>query len=157
MAESRQKTASLLLSIEGKDGLKPLSSLELFPCEQWGDQPCGAGLYRVRVNGKWHSPNGEKYCFLTPAVIGSLISGQLDGLAEQPASEPLLPAKGRVCVPVEYHEGLPLYYTQGYTETPPHMGVDGRWWVWVFNGECVQEYPCEDVICVKISRKGAKK
>jgi len=56
--------------------------VELFPATRWPDQP-GAreGLFRMRVDRKWHSPCG-KYSFLPwPAILDAcraLLTGDAD-------------------------------------------------------------------------------
>ena len=83
MAEQRKKSSSILLNIDGKN-----ISLELFPSEEWPNEPSGEGLFRVRIDGKWHSPFG-KYTFMTMSRVGELVAGLLAGHMQQ-ADRPLM-------------------------------------------------------------------
>ena len=73
MAEPRKKTHSILLSISGR-----MVSLELFDACLWPDQNTTEGLFRVRIEGKWYSPNG-KYTFLSFSAVGGLVAQIMAG------------------------------------------------------------------------------
>lgn len=142
MAEQRKKSSSILLSVNGKN-----ISLELFPAEEWPNEPSGEGLCRVRIDGKWHSPFG-KYTFITKPRVGELVAGLLSG--EEPVDVPCPPAglvKG-ARVRAHYGEcvaGVPLKSGSTWVSVPPHLGPDGRWWIWLSFYEGWALVPVDDV------------
>ena len=142
MAEQRKKTHSILLTINSK-----IVSVELYQAEQWPDENPGEGLFRVRIDGRWYCPMG-KYSFLTMHSISALAANILNGgEPAEPEEKPHWLEKGRR---VRVHsgecvEGIPTETHQGLVVAPPHIGADGRWWVWVhiFGGTIL--VPCSDV------------
>ena len=142
MAEQRKKSSSILLSVNGKN-----ISLELFPSEEWPNEPSGEGLFRVRIDGKWHSPFG-KYTFMTMPRVGELVAALLTG--EEPPA-PVCPPTGLVKgarVRAHYGEcvaGVPLKSGSTWVYVPPHLGPDGRWWIWLNFYEGFSLVPVDDV------------
>ena len=142
MAEQRNKTRSLLLSVDGKK-----TRLELFPAEEWAEHNPGENLFRVRLNGRWHSPMGQ-YSFLTMPAIGNLAATILAGgeVAEMP-EPPAWMVKGAevrvfygVCA-----QGLPVRY-HAYVEDEPQPAPDGRTYVLChLYGKGKRFVPVEDV------------
>lgn len=126
MADARTKTHTILLSVNGKKTM-----LELFEADLWPDQNTGEGLYRVRIDGRWHSPMG-KYTFLTLAAVGELTVLLLTGGAPvEPEAAPAWMGKG-VEARVAYGEcfaGLPVRTFRAVVRDSPQLGPDGRWYV----------------------------
>lgn len=159
MAEHRTKTASILLDI----GRKARIALDLFPAEQWpGKAGSAPGLFRVRVDGKWHSPSG-KYTFLPlPAVLalaGRLLAGGLGrgraGIAEaEPSRPPKMPRR----TPVRVANGKVLpdgtrLRDLTRTASDPILAHDGRWMVAVLMpGRGFVHVPCAD--CEPVKARG---
>ena len=126
MAESRQKTHSILLSVDGKN-----ISVETFPADLWPKENTGNGLFRVRINGKWHCPVG-KYSFLPLSAVGRLCARFLQG--GEPAEQSECPAWIQKGMEVrlacgECEKGMPLETKLAVVKGNPEFGPDGRWWV----------------------------
>lgn len=128
MPKNSEKTCTILLRFPCKS-----VRVDLFPAELWPDRGGRKGLYRLRIDGKWHAPAGLKWSFLSfvacMARIGSLTKAE-SKIAEdiQPRSD--LPKGSRVRVPSRVLAGEQLY-DKTTTITPPIQGIDGRWRVFV--------------------------
>lgn len=127
MAEVRKKSHRILLSVHGKN-----TRIDLFESTQWKQAEGEEGLYRVWVDGKWHSPAG-KYTFLTTDKVGELCASILSGasLSADSVTTPQL-CKGQE-VRVEYGEivdGIPIQTGRGIIMDEPQLSpLDGRWYV----------------------------
>jgi hypothetical protein len=125
MADSRAKAHTILLSVNSKKIM-----LELFDADLWPDQNTGENLYRVRIDGRWHSPMG-KYTFLTLAAVGELTASLLaGGVPVEPEALPEWMHKG---AEVRAHDGeclagVPLQTFRGYMVDHAQLGPDGRWY-----------------------------
>jgi hypothetical protein len=131
MADRRKKSHSILLSVNSKK-----IAVELFPASAWPDRPGGEGLFRVRINRRWHGPAGA-HVFLTSAAVGELVGRLLAG-SEPPAPAPPLGLDRCRRVRVDHGDcvqGLPARSSLGWTLAPAHRGADGRYWVWVNIGD----------------------
>jgi len=141
MAEQRKKTASILLTMGSKN-----ISIELFRADLWPECSSKDGEFRLRIDGRWYSPEG-KYTFLKAAAIGELTARLLegkDGFEEEPA--PAFPKNQRVRVHVgECLDGLPMYCLSGFIFAPPFRGVDGRWRAYVTTPDGTQAHLCHDI------------
>ena len=126
MAEKRQKTHTVLLTINGKNTL-----VETFAADLWPNENTGEGLYRVRVNGKWHCPVG-KYSFLPLSAVGAFCTSLLaGGEVAEPPRPPRWIKKGME-VRVDFGEcmgGLPMKTYLAVVADGPQFGPDGRWYV----------------------------
>lgn len=131
--EQRKKCASILLNIRSKT-----TRISLYDFALFSEQNEDAGLYRVQINGKWHSPGG-KYTAFSPAALAALLVSMIDGTPPPP--------------PPDIKPGTRVYaHWQGdddelccgmaWTATPPHLGIDGRWHVWLDGNRLAR---CEDV------------
>ena len=141
--EQRKKTHSVLLSVNSKN-----MSIELFPAGLWPDQAGAEGLYRLRIDGAWHCPAG-KYSFIPLDQVGALLGDLLAGgmLPAPPPCPEGFESPVRVSVPLENCEAdAQVKHDCGWTVTPPHLGPDGRWWVWVSTYDGKRLCPCDDVI-----------
>lgn len=141
MAEQRQKSHHILLCVNGKN-----VTLELYSAALWPQCSSRAGEYRVRIDGRWHSPAG-KYTFLTAAAVGALVASLLSGeRALEEEAPPPLARHMRVRVACgECLDGLPCETRQGYVNGAPFRGSDGRWYVDVLVGAQVIRALCHDV------------
>ena len=122
MSEKRRKSTTILLRIRGK-----AVKLELFDAKAW-DGPAGA--YRLRLDGCWHSPGGDKYQFFTPAGLAGVLSGLITGRPPLQDAPALPYHRGdRVSVPTGRVglDGEPLY-ERTFLCGAPILGIDGRWW-----------------------------
>lgn len=73
--EKRVNSKSILLRFGSK---APGRLLELFDATQWPDKPeADAGLYRVRIDGRWWMPGGKKYVFVTRQGLARLLEQEL--------------------------------------------------------------------------------
>ena len=126
MADSRTKTHTVLLTVNSKKKM-----LELFAADLWPEQGAREGLWRVRIDGRWHCPLG-KYSFLTLAAVAELTASLLaGGVLVEPEALPDWVRKG---VDVRAHgleslESAPVQTSRGYTVDDPQLGPDGRWHV----------------------------
>lgn len=126
MADSREKTGTILLSVNSKKTM-----LELFDADLWPDRNTGEGLFRVRIDGRWHCALG-KYTFLTLAAVGELAASLLAGGAPvEPEALPEWVRKGAEVRALhgECVAGLPLQTFRGYVVDDAQLGPDGRWHV----------------------------
>lgn len=122
MSEKRSKATTILLRNQGK-----AVKLELFPATAWGGPE---GCFRLRLDGCWHSPGGDKYQFFTPAGLARLLAGLVVGEAlPEGNDQPPFGRGARVSVPTgrEWPDGEPVF-TATYVEGHPVLGLDGRWW-----------------------------
>lgn len=121
------------------DNGKEKYSLELFPAALWPEKSAAEGLCRVRINGKWHCPNG-RYSFLPGPAIADLCLALLGGNRLPAAPQkPALPLQRRGCrVRFPYgacEQGLPESLAEGWTLAPAHLAADGLWWAWCHSPE----------------------
>ena len=129
MSEKRRKTTTILLRNQGKT-----VKLELFPAQAWGGP---ADACRLRLDGCWHSPGGDKYQFFRPSGLAAILARLVGG--QEPLAVPESPPfrRGdRVAVPTgrKGPDGQPLYaYT--FLAGQPVLGIDGRWWAPVIDGD----------------------
>lgn len=89
----------------------------------------------------------EKYTFFGVDILGRMLAELLGfGKVQLPSPKPLIPARSRCRVPNgKVLAGVPLSELT-WTSTPPHLGYDGRWYVWCYlidRGPV--EIPAEDV------------
>lgn len=133
MSDPNERTASVLLKIQGKT-----RRVYLYDFAQFTGQTEDAGLFRVKIDGSWHSPGG-KYTAFSPAALAALLVSMIGGTPPPP--------------PPDIQPGTRVYaHWQGdddelccgmaWTKTPPHMGLDGRWYVWLDGNRLAR---CEDV------------
>ena len=131
--EQRKKCASILLNIRSK-----MTRISLYDFALFSAQNEDAGLYRVQINRKWHSPGG-KYTAFSPAALAVLLTDLIGGTPPPP--------------PPDIQPGTRVYaHWQGdddelccgmaWTKTPPHLGIDGRWYVWLDGNRLAR---CDDV------------
>ena len=141
MAEQRKKSASILLYADGK-----IISVELFVASLWPKHSSVDGEYRIRIDGRWYSPEG-KYTFVKFAAIGELVARLLEGKEEfQEETMPEFQKNQRVRVHMgECLESLPIYTLSGYVFAPPFRGVDGRWRAYVTTPDGTQAHLCHDI------------
>lgn len=135
MSDRRPKIASILLKIRGKSCQITLYDFVLFSREI-EDQ----GLFRVKLDGRWYSPD-EKYTAFGPAAVAEMVRCRLAGEADCPPRPQGLDKAVRVYAHWDA-EGDDPGCGMVWTRTPPHLGADCRWWIWVDGPRCVR---CEDV------------
>ena len=135
MSDRRPKIASILLKIRGKTSQIFLYDFALFSGEI-EDQ----GLFRVKVDGRWLSPH-KKYTAFGAAAVAELVRRRLEGEADCPPRPQGLDKPVRVFAHWDA-EGDDPGCGMVWTRTPPHLGADCRWWIWVDGPRCVR---CEDV------------
>lgn len=134
MSDNRAKVGSVLLKIRGKT-----TQIFLHDFAAFSGQSEDAGLYRVRIDGRWHCPDG-KYTPLSGAAVAALVRDWLTD--DRPAPRPEgLDKPVRVFAHWETAGDDPGC-GMVWTRTPPHLGADGRWWIWVDGPRLVR---CEDV------------
>lgn len=134
MSDKHKKSISILLKKQGKT-----TQILLYNFAHFSGQSEDAGLYRVRIDGCWYCPDG-KYTALSGDAVAELVRGWLtDG---NPAPRPEgLDKPARVFAHWE-SDGDDPGCGMVWTRTPPHLGADGRWWIWVDGPRLVR---CDDV------------
>lgn len=141
MAEQRQKKHHILLCVDGKN-----ITLELYPAALWPQCSSREDEYRVRIDGRWHSPTG-KFSFLSMPAVGALVASLLaGGVPLEEETPPPLVRHLLVSVACgECLDGLPCESRQGYVIAEPFRGADGRWYVDVLVGAQAMRALCHDV------------
>lgn len=81
MSDPNDKSASILLKKQGKT-----EAIFLYDFAQFTGQNEDAGLYRAKINGCWHCPNG-KYTALSADAMAALVRDWLTG-APPPGQRP---------------------------------------------------------------------
>lgn len=116
----------------------------------------GEGLFRVRINRRWHDGADGQPLFLDQSMLAALLAQTALGdmpAPPLPAPLPPMPAlsnKMRISVPLEQDKGGMPRYEGTWTHSPPILAHDGRWMIAVFLlGKGVVFVPCDDVIPVK--------
>lgn len=144
MSDPNDKAASILLKKQGKT-----DTVSLYDFAQFSGQNEDTGCYRVKLNGCWHCPDG-KYTALSADAVAALVRDWLSG-KEPPAQRPEgLDRPARVFAHWE-DDGEGSGCGTVWTKTPPHLGADGRWWIWVDGPRLVR---CDDVR--KLTRQEAR-
>ena len=124
--------------------------MELFDAREWPEKSSNDNEFRVRIDGKWHSPMG-KYTFLSHEAVGRLVAALMSG-QELPENEqpPDLATRQRVrvffgdCV-----DSIPVRSQRGFVAAPPFRGIDGRWYVAVSTFDGTETYLCHDVESIR--------
>ena len=146
MSERRKRDHAALFTIGGKK-----TAVEFCTAEQWGG---GAGLYRVKVNGRWHGGQRGTYTFLPMDNAIALVMGLFEGkrLVQPPKN---VPPDVRVKDEVWCHHGridpvmgIPAKVGRGIIKTRPHREMDGVWYcfarIWA---SCdMEKIRCDDII-----------
>ena len=123
MSEKRRKSHAVLLKIQGKS-----SRVELFPAAEWTGTE--AGLWRVRIDGRWHVPaGGEQHEFLSPDGVAAVLAGLLFGATPDAGPGPSWETASRVRAPLRYDGDAVAATEIAVVLAPPIQAVDGRWWV----------------------------
>ena len=133
MSDPNKRTASVLLKIQGKT-----RCVYLYDFAQFTGQKEDEGKFRVKIDGSWYSPDG-KYTAFSSVALAVLLTDLIGGLPPPP--------------PPDIQPGTRVYaHWQGdddelccgmaWTKTPPHLGIDGRWYVWLDGNRLAR---CEDV------------
>lgn len=135
MSDRRPKIASLLLKIRGKT-----HHIFLYDFAQFSGELEDEGLYRVKIDGRWYSPD-EKYTAFGAAAIAEIVRRRLADEEDCPPRPEGLDKPVRVYAHWDA-EGDDPGCGMVWTRTPPHLGADCRWWIWVDGPRCVR---CEDV------------
>lgn len=135
MSDPNHKVASILLKKRGKT-----DAVFLYNFAQFSRQNEDAGLFRAKINGCWHCPAG-KYTALSAEAVAGIICDWLIDAAPPPPRPEGLDRPVRVFAHWEDDGDAPCCGTV-WTKTPPHLGADGRWWIWIDGPRLVR---CEDV------------
>ncbi len=135
MSDRRPKIASLLLKIRGKT-----HQIFLYDFAQFSGEMEDEGLYRVKIDGRWYSPD-EKYTAFGAAAVAEMVRRRLADEEDCPPRPEGLDKPVRVYAHWDA-EGDAPGCGMVWTRTPPHLGADCRWWIWVDGPRCVR---CEDV------------
>lgn len=133
MSDPNDKSASILLKIRGK-----MRRVFLYDFAQFTRQNDDAGLFRVKIDGKWYSPNG-KYTAFSPTALAALLVSMIGGT--QPPPPPDIRPGTRVYAHWQGDDD-DLCCGMAWTKTPPHLGLDGRWYVWLDGNRLAR---CDDV------------
>jgi hypothetical protein len=134
MAEQRQKSGVILLEIRGKTPVR----IELYDASEWDHPAAVAGLFRLRVDGKWLRGDEDKYRFVPADQVVELVREHLAGRVESPGRKPRLVPGMRVRVPGD-NGGRALTTVMA----GPIQGPDRRWRVFVVGSR-------EPVLCDQV-------
>ena len=134
-----KRTFPISISVKANDAR---SVFEASPAQLYGGPE---GMYRVRVNRRWHDgPDGGPLFFDVPRLLRFIQSGMLEDQPVTP-SAPVCPVFARVSVRLSRHN-MP-YYVCGHVAAPPVRVYDGRWLVPVaIAGERTDYYTPDRVI-----------
>jgi hypothetical protein len=137
--ESKKQNPELRISVKTAGGASV--KLRLYDATHFGGP---VGMYRVKVDREWMRSEAEKYLFLTPSAALELAARSAGlGLQEQPA--PKVRHHDRVRVPVRDEETGREWLEKGFASSPPFLGVDGRWRVFVLIFGGFREVLCDEV------------
>lgn len=137
MSDPNTKHASVLLKIQGKT-----VQISLYRFAQFSGQNEDTDLYRIKIDGRWHSPDG-KYTALSAQAVAAMVCTMLEGNNAQTPPRPVgLDKPVRVFAHWEPAEDDDVGCGRVWTKTPPHLGADGRWWIWIDGPRLVR---CDDV------------
>jgi len=129
MAESRPKLGTITLKLD-----KKTERINIFGAEEWVDTTNGkAGRFRLRINGKWYSPEGEKYHFLTSNGLIHFLETKLQqaeivAAQEIPSSAQLNLKQGDPVRFTTYYDGWPQIQRTRLAEDP-YQNDSGDWCV----------------------------
>ena len=136
MSDPRKPIVSILLKKSGKT-----MQINLYDFAQFSGQfDDDIGLYRVRIDGRWHSPAG-KYTPFSPKAVAALLQQLITDAPEQPEPQGLTRSMRVFAHWEPEYDGDPGCGT-AWTLTPPHLGADGRWHIWIDGPRLVR---CDDV------------
>ncbi len=121
MPDKRHFTASCLLKVDGR----PVR-IQCSPASLYGGPE---GLWRVRVNRRWHDGKDGNPMFLDRTGLAALLADMLGTTQKKPTPRPELQADARVSVLV-WQGNEPQTY-QGWTYSEPIRADDGCWYVLV--------------------------
>ena len=149
MSERRKRDHAALFTIGGKK-----IGIEFANAAQWGG---GAGLYRVKVNGRWHGGQRGTYTFLPLGEALLLVLGLFEGkrLVAPPKSvAPDVRVKDEIRChygPIDAVMGIPANVGRGIVKTVPHLEVDGVWYcyVMVWASSTLEKVRCDDIINIR--------
>lgn len=146
MSDPRKPIASILLKKSGKT-----TAISLYDFAEFSGQNEDSGLYRVKIDGRWHSPV-HKYTPFNAQTVAVILREMLsDEQQEQPAPVHLKRSMRVFAHWEPEHDEDPGCGT-AWTLSPPHLGHDGRWHIWIDGPRLVR---CEDVRPLK-TRHNAK-
>ncbi|MBO5490082.1 MAG: hypothetical protein J5960_01455 [Desulfovibrio sp.] len=133
--DKRRFTASCLLKLDGR-----AVRIQLSPAELYGGPE---GVWRVRVNRRWHDGQDGNPLFLDRAGLAAFLADALGTVQQPPAPRPNVPADARVIVTVWQGEEPQTHH--GWTFSEPIRACDGCWYVLV--GADARRFfaRCEDV------------
>ena len=114
MSDRRPKIASLLLKIRGKTHQILLYDFALFSGELEDK-----GLYRVKIDGRWYSPD-EKYTAVGPAAVAEMVRRRLTDEEDCPPRPQGFDKSVRVYAHWDA-EGDDPGCGMVWTRTPPHV------------------------------------
>lgn len=134
MAEQRKRFGAVLLKLGSK---APADwTVEVFDARDCPDAPdTGAGLYRVRVGGKWVTDGRSSHTFFTPAGLAAILTRELTtpgALLDLDAGRPALRQGQPVRVyPDPNSPELTMGCTRASARSDPMQGIDGQWRIMV--------------------------
>jgi len=136
MSDPRKPIVSILLKKSGKT-----TQINLYDFAEFSGQfDDDIGLYRVRINGRWHSPAG-KYTPFSPKAVSHLVEQVLLEETEKPIPKGLRRSVRVFAHWEPEHDDDPGCGT-AWTLSPPFVSVDGRWYIWIDGPRMVR---CDDV------------
>jgi len=147
MAEQRKRIGAVLLKLSGNKGPSDWT-LEVFDARDWPEQTeADAGLYRLRVGGKWLGDGARKMSFFTVWGVATLIAKALLGLLHMGKMDEGKPDLRRG-QPVRWRpsdEALCERYghsSKCHAGSDPFQTIDGQWRIFMPGGNLV---PCDEV------------
>ncbi|MDL2266789.1 hypothetical protein LJC46_02225 [Desulfovibrio sp. OttesenSCG-928-G15] len=145
-----------------KNGAKKAVKIEVFSAAEWAktaqEKAALSGLYRLRINRRWHNaPDGGRL-YLALAHTSDLLLSRLTGV-EGPIlpQQPDLPRGSRVSAPNGRTLAGQVMRDVTWTETDPVRGFDARWYVGVrVIGKGIVMMPADDVTLITEQDKAAR-
>lgn len=140
----KRKPVCALLRVVGR---KTQAKIRVYAAQEFPGHPDAvAGRYRLKLGRAWVRQPG-KYTFFGLDGLGRALVDLLGfGSVKAPGPRPHISARTRVRVPNGAVLAGAALTEPTWTLAPPHLGYDGRWYVWchLFDRGHV-EIPAEDV------------
>ncbi len=140
--DKRSFCASFSVKVGTKRKKFELAEASLFGGEQ--------GLFRVRIDRRWHNAHDGETLFLDRAGLAALIAEVALGPLSEPPPMPKMSSSMRVSIPIGCDEFGLIRREVTWTTSPPILASDGTWQIAVTRyGHGVVFIPCNEIIVKK--------
>ncbi|MFI3270778.1 MAG: hypothetical protein R3Y11_01570 [Pseudomonadota bacterium] len=108
------------------------------------------GLFRVRIDRRWHDTQEGTPLFLDRIGLANLLANAALGSLSQCSPRPNMEYATRVSIPIGYDEFGLIRREVTWTTSPPILASDGTWQIAVTRyGHGVVFMPCNEIIVKK--------